>query len=296
MTVRPGVTFSAPPSSPLRVGELAERTGLTVRTLHHYDQIGLLTPAGRSASGYRLYDAGDVERLTKILLLKHLGLALEEIRDLLDGSDDGGPTLGETLALQVERLREAIAQQTRLLRRLEGLAERFARQESDLQVEAELEAGADPGVDPGVDQTPATTPAGKRQSASRHLSVDDLTETLELLSAVEPHFTAEQLDALARRRQVLGEEALRKAESEWPELIANVRAAMARGDDPESPSVQRLAARWRRLVEQFTGGDPDLADSVRSVYRHEPAARRQTGLDPEIFDYVARANAAAREG
>lgn len=256
----------------LRVGELAERTGLTVRTLHHYDQIGLLTPAARSRSGYRLYDAEAVERLTKILLLKHLGLSLDEIRDLLEG--DGLP-LGRTLALQIERLRQTIAHQTRLLHRLESLAAR---------------------LDP-----PPTAPSGQpgdlaSSPGSSGPSVDDLTETLELLTAVERHFTAEQLDTLAHRRKILGEETLREAETDWPELIAAVRAAMERGDDPASAPVQHLAARWRSLVEQFTGGDPSMAESVRSVYRHEPAIARKSGLDPKVLEYIARANAAARQG
>lgn len=263
---------SSSPLRPLRVGELAERAGLTVRTLHHYDQIGLLTPAARSASGYRLYNADDVERLTRILLLKHLGLPLDEIRALLDGGrDDGGDrslSLGRTLALQVERLRETIACQTRLLHRLETLSTR---------------------IDSAAEGDGSGAPAARRPS------LDDLTETLELLTAIEPHFTPEQLATLARRREVVGEEAIREAEAEWPELIAAVRAAMERGDDPASAPVQRLAARWRELVEQFTGGDPGLTASVRSVYHNEPAVAHKTGLDPEILDYVARANAAARE-
>ena len=71
----------------LRVGELARRAGLTVRTLHHYDEIGLLQPSGRSASGYRLYSQADVQRLHAIQTLRHLGLALADIAGLLA---DGG--------------------------------------------------------------------------------------------------------------------------------------------------------------------------------------------------------------
>ena len=63
-----------------RVGELAGQTGLTVRTLHYYDEIGLLSPSHRSDAGYRLYTAGDVVRLQQIRSLRHLGFALEEIR------------------------------------------------------------------------------------------------------------------------------------------------------------------------------------------------------------------------
>lgn len=69
----------------LKVGELARRTGLTVRTLHHYDEIGLLKPSGRSESGYRLYGPGDVARLHGIQALRHMGLPLAEIAALFEG-------------------------------------------------------------------------------------------------------------------------------------------------------------------------------------------------------------------
>jgi DNA-binding transcriptional MerR regulator/uncharacterized glyoxalase superfamily protein PhnB len=66
------------------VGELAGAAGLTVRTLHYYDEIGLLSPSARTASGHRLYAAGDVERLYRICLLRRLGLPLREIGRALD--------------------------------------------------------------------------------------------------------------------------------------------------------------------------------------------------------------------
>ncbi len=68
----------------LKVGELAKRTGLTVRTLHHYDEIGLLKPSLKTESGHRLYTAVDVARLQQVLSLRQLGFSLEQVRDCLD--------------------------------------------------------------------------------------------------------------------------------------------------------------------------------------------------------------------
>jgi MerR family transcriptional regulator, thiopeptide resistance regulator len=73
-----------------RIGEVAAATGLTVRTLHHYDEIGLLAPAGRTEAGYRLYSGDDVRRLYRIVAFRRLGLALTEIGALLDR--DGAAT------------------------------------------------------------------------------------------------------------------------------------------------------------------------------------------------------------
>src|SRR5436853_7812296 len=68
----------------LRAQEFAERAGVTVRTLHHYDRLGLLKPKGRTAAGYRLYGERDLARLQQIVTLKFIGLSLKQIKELLD--------------------------------------------------------------------------------------------------------------------------------------------------------------------------------------------------------------------
>jgi DNA-binding transcriptional MerR regulator len=68
----------------IQVGELAKRAGITVRTLHHYEQTGVLLPSARSAAGYRLYNLADVQRLLMIQALAKAGLELAEIRDFLE--------------------------------------------------------------------------------------------------------------------------------------------------------------------------------------------------------------------
>jgi DNA-binding transcriptional MerR regulator len=70
------------------VSEVAHLAGVTVRTLHHYDEIGLLSPGARSAGGYRLYDEGDLERLESVLFYRELGFPLDEIATILKGSTD----------------------------------------------------------------------------------------------------------------------------------------------------------------------------------------------------------------
>src|ERR1700756_1413661 len=67
-----------------RVSEFAEKAGVTVRTLHHYDRLGLLKPSGRTEAGYRLYSERDFARLQQIVTLKFIGLPLRQIKDLLD--------------------------------------------------------------------------------------------------------------------------------------------------------------------------------------------------------------------
>ena len=104
----------------MKAGELTKRTGLTIRTLHHDDEIGLLKPSLRTEVGHGLYTAGDVAHLQRVLSLRQLGFALEEIRDCLD-RPEFSPL--EVIRLHVARLREQIEMQRKLCERLDAIAE-----------------------------------------------------------------------------------------------------------------------------------------------------------------------------
>ncbi len=87
------------------VGAVARMAGVTVRTLHHYDQIGLLAPSGRSAAGYRRYGDADLEQLQRILFYRELGFGLDQIRHVMtDGSADATAHLRRQHALLVDRI------------------------------------------------------------------------------------------------------------------------------------------------------------------------------------------------
>jgi DNA-binding transcriptional MerR regulator/uncharacterized glyoxalase superfamily protein PhnB len=103
-----------------KVGAVAAATGLTVRTLHHYEQIGLLVASGRTGSGHRLYSASDVERLFRICLLRRLGLPLADIGKALD--DPAWGTLAAIAAHrgELERRMTAEAQLRNHLARMEA--------------------------------------------------------------------------------------------------------------------------------------------------------------------------------
>ncbi|HEY7428702.1 MAG TPA: MerR family transcriptional regulator [Gemmataceae bacterium] len=110
-----------------KVGELARRTGLSVRTLHWYDQIDLLTPSFHTEAGHRLYTAADVARLQQIKSLRQLGFSLDEVRDCLDRPDFSPLSLIEA---HLAQLREQIEMQRRLCERLESLAARLRAAET----------------------------------------------------------------------------------------------------------------------------------------------------------------------
>jgi DNA-binding transcriptional MerR regulator len=238
-----------------KVGELARRTGVSVRTLHYYDEIGLLSPSHHTGSGHRLYAARDVVRLQQVLSLRQLGFALEEIRDCLGR---GTLSLREVLQMHLARLREQIQAQQQLCRRLEALASGLA--------------------------------------SAEEVSVEDFLGAIEGLTMIEKYYTPEQMEYLRQRGEQVGEERIRQVEAEWQQLIAQVRAERDAGTDPADERVQELARRWIGLVQEFTGGDPGIEKSLRTMWHQEENIH---GLDTremrELRAYIDKALAAAKK-
>jgi MerR family transcriptional regulator, thiopeptide resistance regulator len=107
-----------------KVGALASATGLTVRALHYYDEIGLLTPSRRSAAGHRLYDASDVARLYRISLLRRLGFPLEQITSVLE---DPKWQLAAAVDRHLNHTQNKAAIAARLCTRLASMAAELSR-------------------------------------------------------------------------------------------------------------------------------------------------------------------------
>ncbi|MEU3274009.1 MerR family transcriptional regulator [Saccharomonospora sp. NPDC006951] len=101
----------------LTVGAVAARVGVTVRALHHWDAIGLVRPSGRTHAGYRLYTAGDLARVHRVLVYRELGVPLDDIAALLEAP---GADADASLRKQRDRLRERMA-------RLRGMADALDR-------------------------------------------------------------------------------------------------------------------------------------------------------------------------
>ncbi|CAN5265116.1 MerR family transcriptional regulator [soil metagenome] len=87
------------------IGKVADLSGVTIRTLHHYDEIGLLSPSGRSEAGYRIYEAQDLERLQRILFYRELGFTLQKIAAIVDDPQtDAAGHLERQRGLLTERI------------------------------------------------------------------------------------------------------------------------------------------------------------------------------------------------
>ncbi|MFH9349950.1 MerR family transcriptional regulator [Kitasatospora sp. NPDC017646] len=247
-----------------KVGTLAEASGLTVRTLHHWDQIGLLSPSRRTAAGHREYTEQDVIRLYQVLALRRLGLGLETIATCLDVGVDPVRLVSEHLA----GVEASIAS-------LEALRQRLAH------IRGELACGQAPEVSAliGALQTMGGAGPESGQALRRHLDND-------------------QIQTLRDRASVLGPAAYYLLEVEWPELYRRAEAMRTAGVEPAAPQVRKLVARMDELSSLFTGGDSDVSAAVRSAWHHEPAAMSGDPTAPadawhDVTAYLDRARSTA---
>jgi DNA-binding transcriptional MerR regulator len=220
------------------VGELAAASGLTVRALHHYDQIGLLSASVRTGAGHRRYTVDDVRRLYRIRALRQLGLSLDDIGAALSRTPDDAAAWRALLAAQLDHLASEAARTQQLMTQVRGLL-------------AEL------------DDTPPP---------------QSFLTVLEAMSMYETYFDQDQRDQLANRRDALGAPAVEDAKREFAGLVTELQQHRTVGTPVDDPVVQALVRRWNELGERFHGGDESVkASAVRMWDDHRSDLSERAG-------------------
>jgi MerR family transcriptional regulator, thiopeptide resistance regulator len=208
--------------------EFAQRAGVTIRALHHYDRLGLLRPSGRTAAGYRLYSDRDLVRLEQIVALKFIGFPLSQIRELLQRRD---PDLSAMLRQQ----RQIIAQKRDHL-------ERAIR---------------------AIERAEEVVAAGRESDWEPFRKIIEVIQMHTRKDWMKKYYTEEQLADLRTR---WSPELQAESERGWAALARDTEAAIANGEDPSGETGQELARRRRKLIAQFTGGDPAMEENLKRLY------------------------------
>jgi len=237
------------PAGYLTVGELAKKMRTTVRTLQHYDRIGLLIPAGESTGGRRLYDAADIVRLNQILALKHLGFSLEEIRDRLINLDSPAD-VAEALENQAAAVQGQIETLTKALADLKTLREETLRMD---RVDFARYADLVMLLKEGNDKLWVMRVAGDKMRARIH-----------------------ELDPEAKK--AIGADVLR--------ISASASDLHRRGVDPAGPEGQVLAGELLRTAMAFSDGDPAV---IAELVDFESKADQWEGEYAATHDVASRA-------
>jgi DNA-binding transcriptional MerR regulator len=245
------------------VGEVAELARVTVRALHHYDELGLLSPSGRSEAGYRLYSYTDLTRLQEILIWRRLGFSLAEIRALLDD-----PRYDRVGAL--ERQREVIGREIERLGALAGAV--------DAAIDAELKGIRlqEDGMFEGFDPTDYEDEARERWG------------------------NTEAYRESARRAQRYGDAEWADIRREAEEIVHELASLLRAGEPADGERPRGLAERHRRHISRwFYPCSPEMHRGLGEMYvADERFARnyeREAGGLAAYFRDAIVANADALE-
>lgn len=239
------------------IGEVAGLSGLTSRTLRHYDALGLLTPSGVGPGGRRLYDRAGLNRLQQILVLRELGLDLGSIGAALSGEEGDQ----QRISLLKEHHDRLLAE-----------SERLGRLASTVQATIDsIEKGQDMAAKDlfeGFDHTQHEDEARQRWG----------------------HEAVESGNATWRR---LGEGGQAGFQREMREVTEGLAAAMAAGVDPGDADPQRLVERHHGLISTFWTPDAQSFAALGQMYVDDPRFRATyDGLAPGLAGYVRDAMAA----
>jgi DNA-binding transcriptional MerR regulator len=236
-----------------KIGELAEQAGVTVRTLHHYDRIGLLKPSRHSPAGYRLYGEQDALRLQQILLYREMDLSLEAIKVLLD-TPDFDPL--KALSGHRQELNGRIIRLQRLKRTVENTI-------AYLQGETTME---------------------KAKIFSGFTPEEEEYYTAEAEKQYDPAIVRES----SRKWKAYGSDKQKKILEEGKTIYLDIVAAMPLG--PESTEVQRLVGLWREHMSYFWTPAVDqlipLAENYAADFRFK---KNFDAIHPGLAEFMGEA-------
>jgi DNA-binding transcriptional MerR regulator len=219
------------------VGQLSKMAGVSVRTLHHYDQIGLLEPSARTEAGYRLYGVPELLRLQQILFFKELDMPLAEVRQILDD-----PGFDQVTALQDHRrmLRQRVERLTHLLTTIDRTIERLTEDDMTL-TDQELYEGF------------STEQIERYKREAREMYDPDLVEASE------------------QKAKQMSPAQWQAVQAEGEAVTTGLAALTAR--DPGDPEVQDLIARHHAWIENFYRCSAGMYRGLGQLYVEHPEFR-----------------------
>jgi DNA-binding transcriptional MerR regulator len=215
-----------------KIKGFADDAGVSVRTLHLYDRLGLLKPAALTETGYRLYGEAELERLEHILALRFVGFNLEQIKELLHGSN-------RPLVVALRMQRHVIAREKQRL---------------------ELALAA-------IDE--AERALAECEDSDRWQILRKIIEVFRVendWSWTQNYYSEEARRKIDERRKSTRKSVIEQGERDWSFLLADVEAAASSGFDPHGAQARALAERWRGLIAQFALGDPEVAGGLNRLW------------------------------
>lgn len=233
------------------VKEFSKLAKMSVRMLHHYDQIGLLKPSLRSSSGYRIYSQDDLLKLERIVALKFFGFSLKQIIGIVRRDED--------------IMHHLKAQQTCLAKQIEHLHR----------------------ANQTINELVAESTAGKPVDWSKIVTLIEvyhMTEDLKKTWAGQV-YSPDQLKQFAELKAKFSDAETQEIKNRWKVLMEKIQKNLAK--DPHSKVAQQLAKEWMDLVSYQYAGNQELMDAVSMAYKHNKIPTAP--FDKKLWDFISEA-------
>ncbi|GEL76364.1 MerR family transcriptional regulator [Tenuibacillus multivorans] len=238
------------------IGQLSKKTGVTVRTLDHYDEIGLIKPSSKTDGGHRLYNEDDVMRLERVLALKFMGFKLEQIKNILK---DSTSTWLESIQEQLEMVK-------REQERLKTLEQALLGISCSIEYEGEVNWS----IIFSTIQLFQQDPEDVLQQYKSYLSEDEMEKIMDMNAQ-------------------MSKEDMR----EWMEIISDIKANLE--IDPASEKAQQLAERWMNLAENIFGNDEELLGDMWDALQNLKEGIVFYPMDKDVIEFIERVYMAKEE-
>ena len=238
------------------IGKLSKNTGVTVRTLDYYDEIGLIKPSSKTEGGHRLYSQDDVMQLERVLALKYMGFSLDKIKDILKSS-----TLN---------WKESIEQQLEMVRREQERLQMLERALLGVSYSIDFEEEINWSIIYSIIQFYHQNPEDILQPYSNHLGKEEMQKVME----VDANMTEEDIQ-------------------EWMKAIHDIKKH--HDIDPNSPLALELAQRWLNLAEKMFGNDQELLDDLWDSLQDLQDGIAFYPMDKDVIGFLQRVHEAHKE-
>lgn len=245
----------------LSIGELAKRSGVTVRALRYYESKKLICPQ-RTEAGQRVYKYPDIVRLQQIQLLKRAGFTLNQILQMIGSAEIEAKQI---LHIQRDLLSAQLKQTKAAIAALDATIERLDDTATDLFTLCNM------------------------------IKVGELSmDGQEWQKVWDEFYSKEEQEAWRKAKEAIPEDVRKNHENAWPRLIAKAESLV--GSDPASPEAQELLKEWQGLLSIFENMDPSLMKSANRMYEkidEWPEGSPQSPFSSEVWDFINAAKEAA---
>ncbi len=233
-----------------QIKEFANISGVTVRTLHYYDKIGLLKPQYYNRKGFRTYGESEFTRLQQISTLKFVGFSLKQIKEILDKNE---LDLAATLRFQ----RKLVEKQ---------------RDKLNLSLEAMISLAEKNVKDGGENDW---------ESFNKIIEVINMKQNMDWTKKYYSETAPGKIEEL---KKIWSPELQDRVSNDWRQLYSEIKTAIAESVKPSDEKAQNFVRRWNALINEFTNGDAEIRDGLNKMYSDEK--NWQTNWNEDFDDKV----------